>query len=121
MQKFSPRKDKSDWSESNKKRVKKLIEKGLITQAGLEKIEVAKKKGNWDKVIESARPYEMAVELDQALASNRAAKEFFNSLSPAYQKQYIVWIASAKKEETRQRRAKEALAMLIKKKKLGLK
>lgn len=121
MQKFSPRKDKSDWSESNKKRVKKLTDRGMMTQAGLEKIEIAKKNGSWDRVIETARSYEMAIELEKLLVSNKAAKEFFDSLSPSTQKQYIGWVSSAKKEETRQRRAKEALSMLSKKKKLGLK
>lgn len=121
MQKFSPRKDKSDWSESNKKRVKKLIDKGMITQAGLVKIEAAKKNGSWDRIIESAGSYKMAIELESVLTSNTAAKEYFDSLSPSYQKQYIGWVASAKREETRRRRAKEALSMLIEKKKLGLK
>lgn len=121
MQKFSPRKDKSGWSESNKKRVKKLTDKGMMAQAGLDKIEAAKKNGSWDRGIESAMSYEMPSELKSALASNKAAKEFFDSLSSSCQKQYIGWIGSAKKEETRQRRAKEALSMLSKKKKLGLK
>jgi uncharacterized protein YdeI (YjbR/CyaY-like superfamily) len=121
MQKFTPRKDKSNWSEPNKKRAKKLIDNGLMAQAGLEKIEQAKRNGSWDRAIESTKSYKMAVELERLLASNKAAKEFFDSLSPSYQEQYIGWVSSAKKEETRQRRAKQALSMLSKKKKLGMK
>lgn len=34
-QKFSPRKPKSNWAESNKRRVKALIEQGLMTEAGM--------------------------------------------------------------------------------------
>lgn len=121
MQKFSPRKDRSNWSESNKRRVRKLIDAGRMTRAGLEKIEVAKKNGSWDRVIPSEKSYKTAVKLEKALSSNRVAKDFFNSLSLSCRRQYVGWVASAKKEETRQRRAKEALRLLSKKKKLGLK
>lgn len=121
MQKFSPRKDRSNWSESNKKRVRKLIDAGRMTRAGLEKIEAAKKNGSWDRMIASETSYKTAIELEKVLALNTTAKEFFNSLSLSHRKQYIGWVASAKKEETRQRRAKEALRLLSKKKTLGLK
>ena len=47
MQVFTPRKPKSIWSKLNKQRVKKLIEQGLMTSAGLEKIEAAKEDGSW--------------------------------------------------------------------------
>jgi uncharacterized protein YdeI (YjbR/CyaY-like superfamily) len=48
MQLFTPRNPKSPWAPSNKKRVEKLIEEGLMMPAGLEKIEAAKKNGLWD-------------------------------------------------------------------------
>ena len=119
MQKFTPRNDKSEWSELNKKRVKKLIENSSMTEAGLAKIKTAKKNGSWERVFESVKAYEMPVELNGALKSNKVANTFFDKLSPSYKKQYINWIASAKKEETRQRRAKKAVSLLSKKKKLG--
>src|SRR5256885_14789235 len=37
-QKFTPRKSSSKWSESNKRRVRKLLQEGRMTQAGLAKI-----------------------------------------------------------------------------------
>src|SRR5579872_3692805 len=50
MQLFTPRKPKSGWSKLNKERVEKLIEQGLMTNAGLEKIEEAKLHGTWNKL-----------------------------------------------------------------------
>jgi uncharacterized protein YdeI (YjbR/CyaY-like superfamily) len=41
MQRYTPRKELSNWSESDKNRVRKLIENGLMTQAGLEVVEIA--------------------------------------------------------------------------------
>ena len=121
MQKFTPRKPKSNWSDSNKKRIKKLIKAGEMTKAGLEKIEIAKINGTWDKTITSTNSFEMPVELENALDINESAKDFFNELTPSYRRQYIGWIASAKKEETKQKRVKEAISMLGKKQKLGMK
>jgi uncharacterized protein YdeI (YjbR/CyaY-like superfamily) len=44
---FTPRKPKSNWSESNRIRVRKLIEKGLMTKQGQALIDIAKEKGTW--------------------------------------------------------------------------
>ena len=47
IQRFSPRKPKSNWSALNKKRIEKLIKEGLMSTAGLEKINLAKNNGSW--------------------------------------------------------------------------
>ena len=49
MQRFSSRKPKSGWSGLNKKRIEKVIAEGLMTKAGLEKIEAAKKRRKLEK------------------------------------------------------------------------
>jgi uncharacterized protein YdeI (YjbR/CyaY-like superfamily) len=121
IQKFTPRKDKSSWSESNKKRVAKMIKQKRMTKAGLDRINAAKANGQWDKVIKVEKDFEMPEELSQMLSTNNKANEFFRSLSPSHQKQYILWIATAKRNETRLKRAKEAISLLKKKQKLGMK
>src|SRR6266498_5711606 len=50
MQRFTPRKPKSGWSGLNKKRIQRMIEQGLMTSAGFEKIELAKKNGSWESL-----------------------------------------------------------------------
>src|SRR5690606_27921652 len=44
---FSRRKARGTWSKINKEKVKRLINDGLMTQAGLEVIETAKQNGSW--------------------------------------------------------------------------
>ena len=44
---FSPRKKGSVWSETNKRRVAKLIRQGHMTEAGLAKVREAKANGQW--------------------------------------------------------------------------
>ncbi len=47
-----------------------------------------------------------------ALKKNRRAAAFFESLRPTYQREYLVWVSTAKREETRERRVVETLAAL---------
>ena len=47
VRKFTLRKADSHWSESNRKRVRKLIEDGQMTESGLEKVRAAKVSGKW--------------------------------------------------------------------------
>jgi len=49
------------------------------------------------------------------------ARKNFNSLPPSHRRNYIGWISDAKKEETRQRRIREAIERLEKNERLGLK
>lgn len=46
---FTPRRKTSNWSERNKGWAAKLIEEGRMTEAGLAKIEEAKRNGRWGK------------------------------------------------------------------------
>jgi uncharacterized protein YdeI (YjbR/CyaY-like superfamily) len=51
-------------------------------------------------------------ELEALLATDEAAKLFFESLSKGYKQGYCDWVGSAKQEETRKIRAGKALIML---------
>ena len=66
---ITPRKPKSVWSDANKERVKLLLSNGLMTPAGLEKIEIAKKNGSWDALTasdEAAKTNQLPKELEKA-------------------------------------------------------
>jgi len=119
--KFTPRKDRSRWSESNKNRAEKLINEGKMTAAGLAKIEEAKKNGEWFKPRQMRRELVIPTFIEEALAKNRKAQVNFNKLANSYKRMYVGWISSAKKEETRIRRLVEAVSLLEQNKKLGLK
>jgi uncharacterized protein YdeI (YjbR/CyaY-like superfamily) len=59
--------------------------------------------------------------MKQALMANVKAWENFQNLAPSYRRHYVGWIMHAKKEETREKRLGEAVALLARNKKLGLK
>lgn len=49
VRKFTPRRGRSRWSETNRRLVAALIKKRLMTAAGLAKIGAAKKDGTWNR------------------------------------------------------------------------
>jgi hypothetical protein len=57
-------------------------------------------------------------DLQRALAKDKAAKGHFAKLAYSHQKEYVDWIESAKKEETRQRRIEKAVTLLAEGQKL---
>jgi uncharacterized protein YdeI (YjbR/CyaY-like superfamily) len=120
--KFTPRKDDSKWSLVNKKRVEQLIQDGLMTEHGLNKVEAAKRSGSWDAPVQKPKlDFKMPSEFAEALKINPEAEETYYKLAPSYQKQYLAWIATAKRSETKQKRVQESIKLLREGKKLGLK
>lgn len=97
----------SNWSESNKKRVRKLIANGLMTQAGLEVVEIAKRNGSWNRLDDIDKELVIPGDLEAALAQNPKAGENFSGFAPSHKKQYLWWLKSAKRAETRERRIRE--------------
>jgi uncharacterized protein YdeI (YjbR/CyaY-like superfamily) len=119
--KFMPRRSKSRWSELNKKRAEKMMEAGWMTEAGLARIKEAKESGEWFKAPLSRKELVVPAFMRDALARNKKASANFNKLANSYKRQYVGWVSSAKKEETRKRRLAEVISVLEQNKKLGLK
>ncbi|MFC2117126.1 YdeI family protein [Bacteroidota bacterium] len=109
---YTPRRKRSVWSELNKKRVKKLIKEGKITEAGMKKIREAKESGEWEKALLREDVSKIPDDLKNALKENIIAKDKFENYSPSIKKQFIWWINDAKKEETRQRRILKVIKMI---------
>jgi uncharacterized protein YdeI (YjbR/CyaY-like superfamily) len=63
----------------------------------------------------------LPVYIAEALKANSKAWEFFRELAPTYRRDFVVWIHTAKRPETRERRIRESIALLAAGTKLGLK
>lgn len=103
---FSKRKARSTWSKINKEKVAKLIENGLMTQAGYTSIEIAKQNGSWI-ILDDVEELIIPNDLDNAFKQHKEAKEFFLGLSKTSKKMMLYWIVAAKRPETRQKRIDE--------------
>ena len=103
---FAPRKPGTGWSKPNKDRVKKLIAAGLMTPAGLAKIEAAKQDGSWN-ALDAVEALEIPSDLAKALASYVSAAANFDAFPRSVKRGILEWIVSAKKPETRAQRVAE--------------
>ncbi len=118
--KFTLRKSKSKWSPLNIRRAKTMINEGKMTKAGLASFEQRVDYG--DDFIEAKGSGELTLptEMEDALKANEKAWNNFTRLAPGYKKQYVGWLVTAKKPETRQRRLKQAIRLLEENKKPGM-
>lgn len=101
---FSMRRDKSKWSEKNKKLVKSLEEKGLMTDYGRKKIEEAQKNGQWDAPKPAAVTDEDIARLTQLLERYEPACTNFKAMSISVRKTYTKAYLDAKTEDGREKR-----------------
>ena len=108
-QKFTPRRDTSKWSDLNKQRVRALIRDGRMTKAGLAKVDLATfgEDASSKQTEGDVPPF-----VKQALMAHKKAWTNFQSLTPSRRAAYVRLIMDAKKEETRERRVKESVALL---------
>ncbi len=119
--KFTPRKAGSKWSPSNIRRVEKNIREGRMTGRGMEMVESAKSSGAWDNpVSKPVFDLTMPPEFEKALQESPPALEQYEKLPMSHRKEYLLWIVTAKRPETRDRRIAESIRMLAEGKKLGL-
>lgn len=102
--KFNPRRIDSKWSETNKRRVLKVIREGRMTDAGMAKITFDVNGVDPSKPKPKRAPVQMPEKLEQALKSRPGLWEAFQNVSPSYRRNYILWLSDAKKPETFQRR-----------------
>jgi len=114
--KFTPRKADSVWSPSNRQRYADLEARGLLTEPGL-------RRPPTDQTDDRPRPVVTGVPsyVEETLRKNRRAWKYFQELAPSHRRMYVGWIDSAKRDETKQKRLREALELLAEGKKLGLK
>jgi uncharacterized protein YdeI (YjbR/CyaY-like superfamily) len=114
--KFTPRKADSRWSTANRRRYADLKARGLLAPAGLRR-PPTKRSGDAPRPSLSVIP----AYIEEALRANSRAWQIFEQLAPSHQRAYLGWIDSAKRDETKERRLREAIRLLEAGKKLGLK
>jgi uncharacterized protein YdeI (YjbR/CyaY-like superfamily) len=113
--KVTPRRPSSKWSDINRKRWAELEAAGLLTPAGLA---AAPTDNSYAPRPEIA---DLPVYIARALKANSKAWAFFRELAPTYRRHFVVWIHTAKRPTTRERRIRESIRLLAARMKLGLK
>ena len=118
LQRFTPRKPRSKWSQVNREKVARLTERGRMRPAGLREVERAKADGRWDAAYEPQSAATVPEDLRLALERDGGAREFFETLASTNRYAILHRIQDSKRPETRARRIAKYVAMLAEGKKL---
>jgi uncharacterized protein YdeI (YjbR/CyaY-like superfamily) len=108
---MTPRRPGSRWSAKNCATAERLAKAGRVNAAGLAEIKAAKSDGRWDAAYKSSRTADVPDDLAAALASDRAAKRFFETLDSANRFSIIYRVNDAKRAETRAKRIAQYVEM----------
>ena len=104
VQRFTPRKPKSNWSAVNIKKVADLTAQGLMMPAGLAAFARREEARSGIYAYENRHLAALDPEREATFRANAAAWDFFNRQPPSYRQLSIYRVMTAKREETRARR-----------------
>jgi uncharacterized protein YdeI (YjbR/CyaY-like superfamily) len=114
---FTPRKPTSNWSAVNIKKMEKLIQLGLMQQAGLEVFKKRKEENSEIYSFEKGAK-QFVTSFEKKFKINKKAWAFFITQAPSYQKTAIHWVMSAKQEKTQLSRLEKIIVESEKQKRL---
>src|SRR3974390_105787 len=83
LQRMTPRRARSGWSNVNTQHVKRLIKTKRMTSKGLAAVEAAKADGRWQAAYDSPRNAAAPEDFLKALSKDKKAKAFFEKLNQA--------------------------------------
>jgi uncharacterized protein YdeI (YjbR/CyaY-like superfamily) len=112
LQRFTPRKPASKWSQINTQKAEALITAGRMQPGGLREVELAKADGRWDRAYAGQRVAAVPEDLRQALDANPAASAFFETISGVNRYAILYRIQAVKRPETRSRKIAQYVQML---------
>lgn len=105
---FTPRKNSSNWSEINIKKVEELTRAGLMKPAGMKAFSFRKESKSGIYSYENeAESFDYQDE--KLFRENEKAWEFFMKQTPSYRKAVVRWINSAVQKITRQSRLEKTI------------
>jgi uncharacterized protein YdeI (YjbR/CyaY-like superfamily) len=93
----------------NIKKVEKLIEEGLMYEAGLKSFKNSTEEKSKIYAFENEE-VKFSKDLEIIFKQNKMAWKFFQSLAPTYRKSSSNWVMSAKQEPTRLKRLNELIS-----------
>jgi uncharacterized protein YdeI (YjbR/CyaY-like superfamily) len=109
IQRFTPRRKGSVWSAVNLRRFARLVEQGLVMEAGHA---AGPKAGTKVADVSWLRPDVIPEEVERLIGRSKTALKNLKAMAPSYRKHFVYYIDSAKRPETRERRAQTAIELL---------
>jgi uncharacterized protein YdeI (YjbR/CyaY-like superfamily) len=112
LQRFTPRRPKSIWSQVNRDHIARLVGEGRMTPHGQRQVDAAKADGRWDAAYAPMRESTVPEDLRAAIDANPRARKTFSTLG----RQNLFALAfrtnNMKTEAGRAKKIAELVAML---------
>ena len=112
LQRLTPRRARSNWSQKNVQHAERLIAQGHMQAAGLAHVEAARSDGRWASAYAGSATMVIPEDFLAALQQDPAAQAFYATLKRQSQFTIYYRLHSAKRSDTRQKRMAELLAKL---------
>lgn len=112
LQRITPRRPRSVWSQKNVAAVEALIAAGRMRPAGLAAVEAAQADGRWDRAYAGPATITVPGDLAAALAAEPAAQQAFDGLDGRNRYAVLHRVATAATPQTRARRIAALVTML---------
>jgi uncharacterized protein YdeI (YjbR/CyaY-like superfamily) len=112
LQRFTPRRSRSPWSQRNVGHVERLTAEGRMRPAGLAEVERAKQDGRWELAYAGSADMELPSDLAAALAAEPAAQAMFEVLTSQNRYAILYRLQTAKRADTRRKRIEQFVTML---------
>lgn len=103
---FAPRKPRSGWSGSNKRRIEQLVRERRLEAAGWAAVEAARANGSWS-LLDEAEELTVPHDLAAAFVEHPGSREQWDAFPPSARRAILGWIALARRADTRARRVRE--------------
>lgn len=112
VQRFTPRRCRSMWSQRNVGIVERLTAEGRMHPQGLSEVARAKADGRWEAAYAGPATAEIPADLTEALAARPEAQAMFENLTSQNRFAVLQRLGAAKRQETRARRIEQYVDML---------
>ena len=112
LQRITPRRARSVWSQKNVDAVEALLEAGRLRAAGIAAVEAARADGRWERAYAGSADITVPDDLAAALDAEPAAKAEFEVLDGANRYAVLWRVHTAASEATRARRIATPVQML---------
>ena len=112
VQRFTPRRRRSMWSQRNVGIVERLTAEGRMHPQGLSEVARAKADGRWEVAYAGPATAEIPADLTEALAARPEAQAMFENLTSQNRFAMLHRLGAAKRPETRARRIEQYVDML---------
>lgn len=112
LQRFTPRRPRSQWSLVNREKATELIDQGRMKPSGLAQVNAARDDGRWDDAYPPASRAEVPEDLQRALRQHPEAARFFATLTGSRRYAFLYRLHSTKRPQARAQRIQGYIELL---------